>query len=313
MNKTSVIVLGSVAMLAAQLAAADTDSCREVRMSGPGWSDIRATNAVAGVLLESLGYKQKLDHLSVPITYLGLAKNQLDVFLGNWMPAQKHLVEPKLKDGSIEQLQANLKGAKFTLAVPDYVAAAGVRNFADLARFQDRFERKIYGIEPGAPANQSLKTMLDKHDFGLNGWSLMESSETGMMTQVARKVAAKEWIVFLGWEPHVMNTKYKLSYLSGGDAYFGPDYGGATVNTVTRRGYAEQCPNPARLFKQLRFDVDMENRMVSAFEDPQANDRAVAIATIKAQPEALKNWLAGVKTANGGEGLPAVQKALGLK
>ena len=27
----------------------------------------------------------------------------------------------------------------------------------------------------------------------------------------------KEPIVFLGWEPHPMNTKFKMAYLTGGD------------------------------------------------------------------------------------------------
>ena len=35
-----------------------------------------------------------------------------------------------------------------------------------------------------------------------------------------------------------MNTEFHLTYLSGGDAYFGPNYGGATVNTVTRTGFS---------------------------------------------------------------------------
>jgi glycine betaine/proline transport system substrate-binding protein len=203
--------------------------------------------------------------------------------------------------------------ATFTLAVPAYVAAAGVHSCADLAKFADQFDPKIYGIEPGAPANQSLKNMLDKHDFGLSGWALMESSEAGMMSQLTRKVAAHEWIVFLGWEPHVMNTKFKLVYLSGGDAYFGPNYGGATVNTVARRGYADQCPNVARLFRQMQFNVGLENRMVSAFEDTKADDKTVALDALKSQPELLKKWLNGVKTASGADALPVVQKAIGLK
>jgi glycine betaine/proline transport system substrate-binding protein len=293
--------------------AGEPASCQQVHISGPGWTDIRATNAMAGVLLDALGYKQKLDNLSVPMTYLGLERGQIDVFLGNWMPAQKLMVEPKLKAGSIEVVHPNLENAKFTLAVPDYVAAAGVHSFADLAKFADKFDHKIYGIEPGAPANQSIKKMLEQHDFGLNGWSLMESSESGMLSQLARKESGKEWIVFLAWEPHVMNTKYKLSYLSGGDAYFGPNYGGATVNTVARRGFADQCPNVAKLFRQMQFDVGLENRLVSELADNKADERAVAAAALKAQPELLKSWLAGVKTAAGTDALPAARKALGLK
>ncbi|MDB5893962.1 MAG: Glycine betaine/proline transport system substrate-binding protein, partial [Rhodoferax sp.] len=218
--------------------AAEPEACKQVRMADPGWTDITATNAMAGVVLSALGYEQKVAALSVPITYVGMQKSQVDVFLGNWMPAQKPLVEPILKDGGMELLRANLPSAKFTLAVPNYVAEAGVKNFADLARHAERFDRKIYGIEAGSPANQNIKKMLEAKSYGLEGWTLVESGEQSMLSQVARKERGKDWIVFLAWEPHQMNTKFQLTYLDGDKDYFGPNYGSATVNTVSRKGYA---------------------------------------------------------------------------
>ncbi|MDB5768655.1 MAG: L-proline glycine betaine binding transporter protein proX [Collimonas fungivorans] len=291
---------------------AEADACKLVRMADPGWSDITATNAIAGILLGALGYEQKVDHLSVPITFVGLKKGQVDVFLGNWMPAQKPLMETQLKDGAIDVLHANLVNAKFTLAVPSYVAAAGVKSFSDLARFAGKFDSKIYGIETGAPANQNIKTMLAAKSFGLDGWKLVESSEQSMLSQVARKVSAKEWIVFLAWEPHLMNTRFQLTYLDGGNAYFGPNYGGATVNTLARKGYAAQCPNPGRLFSQLEFNVDLENKIINDVLEQKVDARSAALRQLKSRPELLSAWLNGVKTRSGEEGLPAVKKTLGL-
>ncbi|WDD91600.1 choline ABC transporter substrate-binding protein [Burkholderia sp. FERM BP-3421] len=284
--------------------------CGAVRMAAPGWTDIEATNALAGVVLKALGYRQSVSNLSVPITYQGLKKGQIDVFLGNWMPAQAPLVKPFVDARAIDVLGANLSGAKFTLAVPDYVAAAGVRQFADLARQADRFGARIYGIEPGAPANQSIRRMLDDHALGPARWSLVESSETGMLTQVERAVRAHEWIVFLAWEPHLMNTRFHLVYLAGGDAYFGPDYGSATVNTVTRAGFAADCPNLARLFRQMRFGVDLENRLIARLLDPHQPAEAAARQALRDEPARVAAWLDGVTTANGAPGLPAVRAAL---
>ena len=143
--------------------AAEPEACRVVRMADPGWTDIGATNALSGIVLEALGYEQKVLPLSVPISYAGLQKGQVDVFLGNWMPAQKPLVTPLLQAGAIETLRANLSGAKFTLAVPDYVARAGVRTFSDLAKHADKFDRKIYGIESGAPASHNRNFLIPTH------------------------------------------------------------------------------------------------------------------------------------------------------
>jgi glycine betaine/proline transport system substrate-binding protein len=292
--------------------AAEPQSCTQVRMADPGWTDIDATNAVAGVLLKALGYQQNVSNLSVPITYQGLKKGQIDVFLGNWMPAQGPLVKPFVDDHSIDVLHANLTNAKFTLAVPDYVAAAGVHSFADLVKHADQFNGKIYGIEPGAPANQNIKKMISDKAFGLGDWKLVESSETGMLTQVERAVRDKQWIVFLAWEPHLMNTKFHLTYLSGGDAYFGPNYGGATVNTVTRAGFAGQCTNVAKLFQQMTFNVDMENQIIANVLQNKVDLNAAAVTALKGNPEVLNTWLKGVTTTSGGDGLQAVQAQLGI-
>jgi glycine betaine/proline transport system substrate-binding protein len=307
-------VFGALLLCAATLAsAAEPEACTQVRMAGPGWTDIDATNAMSGVVLKALGYKQNVANLSVPITYQGLKKGQIDVFLGNWMPAQAPLVKPFVDEKSVEVVRPNLSNAKFTLAVPEYVAAAGVHTFADLAKNADKFDSRIYGIEPGAPANQNIKKMVDDKAFGLGGWKVVESSETGMLTQVERAVRDKKWIVFLAWEPHLMNTKFKLTYLDGGDRYFGPNYGGATVNTVARSGYEAQCPNVARLFRQLTFNVDLENGVITEVLDKKTNIDMAATDALKRHPELLKTWLDGVTTANGGNGLLAVQSALGVK
>ena len=316
MKKSSRHALLSVAALYASIltaSAAEPQSCMQVRMANPGWTDIDATNAMAGVVLKALGYQQNVSNLSVPITYQGLKRGQIDAFLGNWMPAQGPLVKPFVDEKSIEVLHPNLSNAKFTLAVPDYVAAAGVHSFADLQKNSSRFDSKIYGIEPGAPANQNIRKMVDEKAFGLDGWKLVESSETGMLTQVERAVREKKWIVFLAWEPHLMNTKFHLTYLDGGDKYFGPNYGGATVNTVARTGYVAQCPNVGRLLKQMTFNVDLENGVIAEVLDTKTSVDAAAAEALKRNPELVKSWLEDVTTATGGNGLEAVQAALATK
>jgi glycine betaine/proline transport system substrate-binding protein len=290
--------------------AAEPGSCTQVRMADPGWTDIDATNAMSGIVLKALGYRQSVANLSVPITYEGLKKGQVDVFLGNWMPAQGPLVKPFVDSHAIDVLHANLTNAKFTLAVPDYVAAAGVHSFADLAKYGDKFDDKIYGIEPGAPANQNISKMIGDKAFGLGNWTLVASSETAMLTQVERAVRDKRWIVFLAWEPHLMNTKFHLTYLSGGDAYFGPNYGGATVNTVTRTGFANQCANLGKLFKQMTFNVDLENHVIANVLQDKVNINTAARDALKAHPDLIGAWLDGVTTVNGANGADAVNRAL---
>ena len=133
-----------------------------------------------------------------------------------------------------------------------------------------------------------------------------------MLAQVTRAEKGGKAIVFLAWAPHPMNTAHDLTYLAGGDAYFGPNYGGAQVNTLARTGWAAACPNAATLFKNLTFTVDMENQMMGLILDKNEKGEDAAAEWIKANPDALGPWLEGVTTFDGQPGLPAVKASLGL-
>jgi len=292
--------------------AADAPACKTVRMSDPGWTDITSTNAIAGVLLDGLGYTQDVKTLSVPIGYESMKNGNLDVFLGNWMPAQQKFIDALNEAKAVEVLGTNLTGAKFTLAVPNYVAEAGVKDFKDLAANADKFGSQIYGIEPGAPANANIQKMIDAGEFGLKDWKVVESGEQAMLAQVRRSANGKGWIVFLAWAPHPMNETFDITYLSGGDAYFGPNFGGADVRTLARTGWSGECPNAAAFFKNLTFDLSMENAMMGKILDEGQEPAAAAKAWLKAHPQALEPWLEGVTTFDGKPGLPAVKAALGL-
>lgn len=294
------------------LAAGDPAACKTVRFSDVGWTDITATTAATSAVLEGLGYAPHTDVLSVPVTYQSLHAKQVDVFLGNWMPTMEADRKPYVDDHTVEVVGTNLTGAKYTLAVPDYTYQAGLKSFADIAKFKDQLGAKIYGIEPGNDGNRLILGMIKDGKFGLTGFDLVESSEQGMLSQVERAEKRHEPIVFLGWEPHPMNTKFKMDYLSGGDDVFGPDYGGATVLTNVRAGLRSECPNLGRFLDQLKFSLPMENAVMGAILFDGQDPAKAATGWLKANPAALDAWLAGVTTLDGQPGLPAVKASLGL-
>jgi glycine betaine/proline transport system substrate-binding protein len=313
LKKLFTAFVATVLLAAGAAHAADPESCETVRFSDVGWTDITATTALTSVVLEGLGYDADVSVLSVPVTYTSLANNDIDVFLGNWMPTMTGDITPYLEKGTVVQLEEpNLEGAKYTLAVPKYVAEAGVKNFADIAEHQEKFEGKIYGIEPGNDGNRLILEMIESDAFGLGDFEIVESSEQGMLSQVARAVDDEEWIVFLGWAPHPMNSNFDLAYLAGGDEYFGPNFGGATVYTNVRKGYLEECPNVAKLLKNLKFTLPMENEVMGKILDDGMQPEAAAEEWLKANPAVLDEWLAGVETIKGEDGLAAVKEDLGV-
>jgi glycine betaine/proline transport system substrate-binding protein len=288
----------------------EPEACATVRLAEPGWNDLALTTGVASVVLEGLGYQARSDLLGLPVIYESMKENELDVFLGYWDPAMESYAAPYQADGSVERVRVNLEGAKYTFAVPSYVADAGVRDFADLAKFSDEFGKEMYGIEPGS--NQLMFDVIADPAFGLDGWNVVESSESAMLVEVMSKVENKEFVVFQAWAPHPMNTAIDLVYLTGGDAHYGPNFGAASVSTEVRAGYLQDCPNVGKFLQNLAFNVEFENEGMAFLINDGLDARAAGTRVLQAHPEVLDTWLEGVTTLDGQPGLAAVKSALGL-
>ncbi len=305
-------ITASAAALLATVSTAALADCGKVTFSDVGWTDITATTAATTVVLDALGYETDVKILSVPVTYASMAGGDIDVFLGNWMPTMEGDIAKYREAGTVDTVGANLEGAKYTLAVNEAAAAMGIKSFADIAGASDKLNGKIYGIEPGNDGNRLIQSMIDADAFGLKGFEVVESSEQGMLAQVGRLTKKDEPIVFLGWEPHPMNANYKLTYLTGGDDYFGPNLGGATVFTNTRAGYVDECTNVGALLKNQTFTLAMENEIMGAILNDGEEPNKAAAAWLTANSDVLGGWLDGVTTKDGGDAMAAVKSALGL-
>lgn len=303
-------LLPTVSALALTCALPAYATCSTVRLAEPGWTDLAVTTGVAQVLLEGMGYTTESDILGIPVIYESMKRGDLDVFMGYWDPAMETYFAPYRDSGDIETIHMNLEGAKFTWAVPSYVYEAGVTDFADLAAHAEKFDAKLYGIEPGS--NELMLNVVAADDFGLGEWEVVESSEQGMLSQVERFVRKEDWIVFLAWAPHPMNTAFDLEYLSGGDAYYGPNFGGATVSTQVRKGYVDECPEVGKLLTQLTFDVALESEGMGYILEDGMSAMDAARALITAHPDVLNGWLNGVQALDGTPALDAVTADLGL-
>ncbi|PYC33752.1 choline ABC transporter substrate-binding protein [Pseudomonas protegens] len=308
--KRCFLLLCATALLSSPTWAAEPASCKTVRMGVVNWTDVIATSAVADVLLGGLGYDSKQTSAVQQIIFAGIRDQRLDIFLGYWKPAMDQNIAPFLEAGQVKVMaQPSLVDAQATLAVPDYVAQAGLKTFADIARFKDQLGGKIHGIEPGSGANTTIKTMIDTDHFGLKGFKLIESGEAGMLAAVQRAINRKEFVVFVGWTPHPMNINMAITYLTGSEDVYGPNEGAATVSTVTAPDYAERCPNVHRLLQNLTFSAAQESQlMVPIMQRKTPQD--VARQWLREHPEDLQRWLTGVTTFDGRDGVAAVKANL---
>lgn len=306
----SLVAAALVSSLGLQAVAAEDASCKTVRFADVGWSDIAATTGMASVVLEALGYKPTVTIASIPIAFAGMKNKQIDVFLGYWNPSMTPVIEPFVKAGQIKVLeQPNLVGAKYTLAVPQYLYDKGLKGFADIAKFEKDLGGKIHGIEPGNDGNALVLGMIKDDKFGLKNFKLVESSEAGMLVEAQRAARSKKAIVFLGWEPHPMNVQMKMKYLGGGDDVFGPNFGEAKVYTAVPTGYEDKCANVAAFLKNLQFTTDMENKVMGPILE-KVKPSTAARNFLKKNPALVEPWLKGVTTVDGKDGLAAVTAAL---
>src|SRR4051794_37162614 len=85
---------GTVRGAAAVTTAGDPATCKKVRLADVGWTAETATTATFARILTELGYETQTTVLSVPVTFEALKNGDMDVFLGNWMPAQSPLLTP---------------------------------------------------------------------------------------------------------------------------------------------------------------------------------------------------------------------------
>ena len=286
---------------------AHAEGCDKIVFSDVGWTDITATTAATSLVLQALGYETETKLLSVPVTYTGLAGGDIDVFLGNWMPTMEADIAPFRDAKTVDTVAENLKGTQYTLATNAAGAALGIKSFADLAANKDALDGKIYGIEPGNDGNRLILDRITANDFGMGGFEVVESSEQGMLAQAAKLNADAKPVVFLGWAPHPMNAAMELTYLTGGEEWFGAE---GSVFTNTRAGYVAECPKTGKLLTNLVFSLEMENAIMGAILNDGADATEASKAWLAANPAVWEGWLNGVTTKDGGDAKAAVTAAL---
>lgn len=260
------------------------------------WPGVTVKTHVAAKVAEYLGYETEMTAASQAIIFKSLETKDLDVFLGNWLPTMKlHFDEYKEK-GAVHNVRVNLEDVVYRTAVPEYVYEAGVKSLADLNEHADKFDSKIYGIEPGNEGNIIIQKAIDNNTYNLGDWTLQASSTAGMLTSVERAVNNKEWIAFNGWKPHYMNVMFDLKYLEDPEGIWGED---EKVYTVARNGYEKENPNFYKFLKQFKVPAPIQNNWINEYQNNDRDPEVVAEEWIANNLDVVNQWVFGVKTTDG--------------
>ena len=287
-------------------------AAEEIKLASVSWTGVTVKTELGVNILQSLGYDASFIMVSVPIVYKALSMGEADIFLGNWMPSMANIASQFFEDGTVIKYVASMPGAKYTLAVPRYVYEGGLKDFKDIAKYSDKLDGRIYGIEEGNDGNEVIQKMIDENMFGLGSFELIPSSEVAMLSQVQSFMKEGKWIVFLGWSPHYMNEIIDMKYLTGSTSEtFGENNGTATVYTNIRKGFDKDHPNLARFLLNYKFPIYMMNQiMAMLYENENLTTEQAGLTWIKKHPDIYKGWLEGIQTVDGKPGLDAFEKYL---
>jgi glycine betaine/proline transport system substrate-binding protein len=276
-----------------------------VRFVQQPWADLVVETEIAMQVLTKLGYEASTQEVAVPLAAQALATDRADAYLGNWWPSQQEVFTEHLDVGAVEVIGTVLEGTEYSPAVPGYVAEGmGIRSLADLDQHADAFGRKIYGIEPGAPGNETISQAIAQDAYGLGDWELVASSTEAMLAEVSRLAANEEPIAFLAWSPHWMTTEYDLHFLDDPQKVWP---GAGEVRSLTRSKLADTDSNLTRFISQITVDTATASDFIRAVDKDGKSAEVVAQEWMQAHPDQLEAWLDGVTSVSGE---PAAQVVL---
>lgn len=273
-------------------------------MGEPNWPGIIAKNAVAAHILNNIGYKVDRKQLTDPVIHQGLTDDEVDIYLGSWMPSIRELRE-KLED-DIDLVTTNMNDGLYTMAVPGYLWEQGVKSYSDLNKYADKFDRKMYVGEAGWAASEVMNKAIDEDIYGLGDWEAITSTQSALMAQMEKAINNKEWIVFIAWKPHWMNYVFDIKYLEDPEHLWeSPE---SWVDTLARKGLKEDYPQVYKFLEQFIPNAELSNEWIYKVGYQENNPDDVARKWVAENMDIVAKWLAGVKSADGKKAIDVLRE-----
>jgi glycine betaine/proline transport system substrate-binding protein len=218
-----------------------------------GWSEGVAASYLWGALLEDQGYDVSMEPIAeAGILYQGIASQDIDLYVAAWLPLT-HESYWDANEGDLEHIGTWYEEALLALSVPQYVADDhGITSLEDLADNADLFDSTITGIEPGAgmmgiAADSVMPT------YGLDDWTLLESSTAAMLTEWEGAYNNEEPIVVTLWEPHWAYAEWDIHNLEDPEGAWGEL---DQMQVVGWAGFSDEFPEVAEWLGNFSMESD---------------------------------------------------------
>lgn len=157
------------------------------------------------------------------------------------------------------------------------------------------FGGKIVGIEPGAGIMSATEKAIET--YGLDNFSLQDSSSFAMAAALQTAIENEEWIVVTGWSPHWKFAKFDLKYLEDPEGCYG---GSETINTIARKGLKEDDPNLYTVLDNFHWGPDEIGAVMLDVSDGM-EPRDAARKWVDEHQDMVAKWTEGAEPVTDGK------------
>ena len=265
---------------------------KELTLGYIEWDENVAVSTLTKVLLEEeLGYETvELQRANVAVlkqVFGGVAEGDLDAFQDVWMPNQRAYLSEV--EGNVEHLDPWFEGQTAQgIAVPYYM---DVRSLSELDRAGTDM---IISIEPGSAVQPQI------HDKVIPGYDLdmklVESSTPAMLSELEKAYEMRQPIVFFGWSPHWMNTRYDFRYLEDPKDLQGKFNDPAKISSIVNEDLPDDDPVAYAFLKAISLDEEQINQLEADINEAGDPDEGVKV-WLEKNRDVVKPWVDTAKQA----------------
>jgi glycine betaine/proline transport system substrate-binding protein len=246
-----------------------------IRIGWVNWSDTEIAVKLANTALQDhLKQPVKLVLADIGIQFQALANGNIDLIPMVWLPSTHRL----------EDLGVLYEG-RIGMAVPTSIPTSEIASVEDLNKpeVREKLGGKILTSEVGN--GQYKLTEKAIKEYKLDGYKMVASSESGMLSELDRNIKRDKWSLVNAWSPHWMFAKWPLRYLDDPKQIFG---GAEQIHAVARKGFSAEHPDVARFFANFKIPkADLEKLMADARDSSADKVVAEYYATNKPRFEAM--------------------------
>ncbi len=261
---------------------------KSIKLAYVAWdSEIASTNVVKEVLESKLGYQVELLQVDAGPMFAGVADGSADAMVAAWLPGTHANYLEQYRDDLVD-LGPNMAGAKTGLTVPAYMEIQSIEDLKN-PEVAKSLQNQIIGIEPGAGIMMASEKAIG--EYGLDGYTLLESSSAAMAQELQKAYENNRPIVVTGWTPHWMFAKMDLKYLEDPKGVYG---GEEQIHTMVRKGLEEDMKDAYTFLDQFEWTPDDMASVMVAIQDGETPE-AAAKTWVENNPDKVEAWITGIE------------------